>query len=59
MKGLEHIYENKLRELELLSLKIRLQGHLMAAFYDLKQATRKLDRDLLQRHVGQGGMVLN
>lgn len=62
MEGLKCLSrEDRLRELELLSLKIRFLEDLMEALYDLKQATRKLERNFLQGHVVivQGAMALN
>jgi len=58
IRGLKHVsYEEKLRELELLSLeKSKLWGDLRAAFQYLKGAARKLERDFLQGQgvIGQG-----
>ena len=60
---MEHVfYEDRLRELRLLSLeKRRLWEDLIAAFQYLKEAYKK-DRDKLFRGlvvIGQGLMVLN
>jgi len=63
IQGLEHFCcEERLRELGLFSLKKRrLQEHITAASQCLKGPTRKLERDILQRHVvlGQGVMASN